>query len=254
MPAASMRLTIVIPVHNEASIVEQTVRRIATFPVLSAFESVNLVLVENGSSDNSKAVVKQLDSSELWPTSLGWICGTSSPAAGIGYAYVRGSHEALQRGMQSSNDWILWSACDTPFGYSDIEAFLKVVTSASSAPIVIGSKGHPQSIIHRGAKRAAMTFAFRMLRQILIGVSVRDSQGTFFVRADIASQLFERPLARDFFYTTEFCFYALRENVNVVEVPIVLSPELRPSTVRPLRDGYKMLRGLLRLRTTIRRS
>ena len=249
-----MRLTIVIPVHNEADIVEHTVRRVASFAVLSAFESVNLVLVENGSSDDSEAVVKNLNSSKMWPSSLGWICGTTSPAAGIGYAYIRGSQEAFQRGVQSTNDWILWSACDTPFGFSDIESFLKVVAIGSPPPIVIGSKGHPQSKLRRGAKRTAMTLVFRLLRRVLIGMSLRDSQGTFFIRADVASRLVERPIARDFFYTTEFCFHALRENLKPCEVPIVLVPELRPSTVRSLRDGYKMFLGLVRLRATLRHS
>jgi hypothetical protein len=93
-----------------------------------------------------------------------------------------------------------------------------------------------------------MTWGFGALRRALLGLTVGDTQGTFFVRGDAIKNLLDKTKARDFFFTTEFCYHALQAQHALIEVPIVLEPELRPSTVRPIRDSLRMIKGLLRIK------
>jgi hypothetical protein len=54
--------------------------------------------------------------------------------------------------------------------------------------------------------------------------------------------------SRDFFYSTELCHYAERLGEAILEVPVMLQPSERPSTVKPIRHGYAMAKQLLALR------
>lgn len=243
-----MRLTIIIPVHNEESLLESSIQRLRECSLLNEYEQVNIILVENGSSDNSRQKVLSVASRSLWPTQRGWLIGISEPNAGIGFAYARGAYEAIRREMTTSEDWYLWSACDLPFGFSDLQSFRENQRGACAASIIIGSKAHPDSTVKRGFVRSIMTWSFGILRRIILGLTIRDTQGTFFVRGDCIKDLLDRTKARDFFFTTEFCYHATRAKQSVVEIPVVLEPELRPSTVRPIRDSVRMIRGMLRVK------
>jgi glycosyltransferase involved in cell wall biosynthesis len=145
-----MRITIIIPVHNEEAIIESAVHRVMNCSLLQEFSQVNLILVENGSADNSKQVVAAIAAQGARLNSRGWLIGVTEPNAGIGYAYARGAYEGLQRGVTSAEDWYLWTACDLPFGFSDLESFTQIPRGGIEAPIVIGSKAHRGSRIQRG--------------------------------------------------------------------------------------------------------
>jgi len=79
-------------------------------------------------------------------------------------------------------------------------------------------------------------------------MNVGDSQGSVFLRLDLAAELISKVQARGFFYSTELCHYAERAGEEIVELPVVLEAAQRASTVRPGRDGFTMARELWRLR------
>lgn len=245
-----MRLTIIIPVHNEGTIIEKTLQRLKSCALLDSFSEINVVFIENGSSDDSRKIVFEVTRGGAWGKPKGELIGRSITDAGIGYAYAQGIEEAIAMNRTTTNDWLLLTACDLPFGFSDLESFIRYRGSNSDSSIVIGSKAHHESTVHRGFLRTAMTWIFTLLRRIFLGLHVGDTQGTLFVRGDQAQTILEKTVARDFFFSTEFCYHAQRAGLVVEEVPIVLEPELRPSSVRPVRDGLKMIRGILRVRKT----
>ena len=117
----------------------------------------------------------------------------------------------------------------------------------------MGSKAHPHSRIDNGPKRRLMTAAYRVARRMAVGMRVGDSQGSVFLRLDVAAEL--RPLikARGFFYSTELCHFAERAGETIVELPVSPDAVLRASTVRSVRDGLGMARELLRLRAEEKR-
>ena len=95
-----------------------------------------------------------------------------------------------------------------------------------------------------------MSTAFRIARRLMLGMKTGDSQGSFFIRLDVAVPLAHRVVSRDFFYTTELVHFAEAMADGVVEVPAVIDPsqQLGISSVKPLRDGTAMLKQLVALR------
>jgi hypothetical protein len=114
--------------------------------------------------------------------------------------------------------------------------------------VLMGSKAHPDSAVERGAKRWAMSQAYRVARRALVGMHVGDSQGSMFVRLDLAAEIAPRVEARGFFYSTELCHHAERAGETILELPVTLEASKRASTVRPVKHGSEMLKQLWELR------
>jgi glycosyltransferase involved in cell wall biosynthesis len=238
------RLVYVLPVHNEERHLVGNVTRLASY--LERIPGSEVFLVENGSHDASWDLGRQLasgsDSSANVP-----VRAFREPNAGIGYAYHRGLTEALSRFGPSTRWWAVLTGADLPFGSSDLEAAL-VALDRSESRILIGSKAHPDSRANTGAKRRLMSSMYRVARRLVVGMKVGDSQGSVFVRLDLAAELLPRVEARGFFYSTELCHFAERAGETILELPVVLEASQRASTVRPAADGLTMARELWRLR------
>jgi dolichol-phosphate mannosyltransferase len=225
----------VLPVHNEERLLRGNVERLcARIPAAEVF------LVENGSSDASWLLCRELAGQRVF--------AFTEPSAGIGYAYDRGLREALSRHGPSRDHYAILTAADLPFGFSDLEAGQTEIDRGTHA-ILMGSKAHAASIGTRGIKRRAMSLVYRVIRRTTVGMRVGDSQGSVFVRLDLAAELVPKIQSRDFFYSTELCFFAERAGHTIVEMPVTLEEEKRKSTVRPFRDGRRMAMQLLELRS-----
>lgn len=254
------QLVYVLPVHNEEKVLAGNVARLVAHlsgDVSSHFGSLHVFLVENGSRDASWRIAEELGKRSSAEKS--GVPGVDSkvavdvrafrePNAGLGWAYQRGLQEAIAAFGPSKDHWAVLTAADLPFGFSDLEAALPAFEDPS-ARIMIGSKAHPRSMAGRTAKRRLMSVVYRLARRVTIGMRVADSQGSVFVRLDFASELLPRIESRGFFYSTELCYFAERCGEVIRELPIVLQESMRPSTVRPFRDGADMAKELWRLRS-----
>lgn len=228
----------VLPVHNEESVLRANVERLCAR--LSSLPGAQVLLVENGSHDRSWALCQELADGVR-------VFAFTEPAAGIGYGYDRGLREALAMHGPSKDHYAILTAADLPFGFSDLEAASNPLARAEQ-PILMGSKAHPRSVGTRGFKRRAATLGYRILRRALAGMRVGDSQGSVFLRLDLAATLVPLVHARDFFYSTELCYVAERAGETIHEMPVRLEEEKRKSTVRPFRDGRRMALQLMELR------
>jgi glycosyltransferase involved in cell wall biosynthesis len=193
-----------------------------------------VILVENGSTDASPAICAQL--------------AGGSPDAGV---TVRVTHSetglgnALRRGVAvATGDVLVLSAADLPFGFTDIEALL----AADPRPrLAIGSKAHKRSRTQIPAMRRTMSEAFRLLRFAVLGLRVRDSQGTLLIDAQLAREIAPHLRCGDFLISTEIVAWGARLGTTPVELPITYFAT-PGSTVSPLRDSLRMARGLFSLR------
>lgn len=236
------RLIYVLPVHDEADVLARNVQRVVGYLSSHRWDA-EVFLVENGSKDDSWRIAQELeaDAREI-P-----IRAFFEEKAGIGYAYHRGLEEALARFGPSKDHWAILTATDLPFAFSDLEA-ARVHLDRGAPRMVLGSKAHRDSRADTGYLRRTMSLAYRAARRALLGMRVGDSQGSVFLRLDLASELAPGVASRDFFFTTELCFLAERAGEQIVESPVVLDESERASTVKPVRDGTAMARQLWELR------
>jgi glycosyltransferase involved in cell wall biosynthesis len=239
-------LVYILPVHNEALVLRANVARAQAY--LADVEGSVILAVENGSRDASWEIATQLAAESEQGADVR-VYAFRERAPGIGFAYHRGLAEALKLFGPSSSVWAVLTGADLPFGFTDAEAARPLFASPPSAPaILIGSKAHPASRVKSPLRRRWMTRAYRVARRVAVGMRVGDSQGSVFLRLDLAAQLSPLVRARGFFYSTELCFRAERVGHSIVELPVTADPVLRASSVHPIRDGLGMARALLRLR------
>lgn len=235
-PTNRTPLVYVFPVHNEESVLPDL------FDSLARNQSGRIegvILVENGSRDRTLELCHQFAA-----TANGFRVQVETvPRAGMGYAYDLGLRVAIE--SYDPNTWFLLSAADLPFEYSDVRSFQE---ARLDARMFIGSKAHPESMVGGRGVRRWGSVAYRLARRLIGGMRTGDSQGTIFVRGDLARLIAPRVLARDFFYTTELVCIAEHLGERVVELPITLAEERRPSSVRLLRNGARMVRQLVELR------
>ncbi len=250
----SLSLSYVVPVHNECATLDRNVRRLADH--LASYPGSRILLVENGSRDDSWALCKQLANTVSSDCAEPGSPQSSSPGveilayqehnAGLGYAWHRGTVEEIARGDDSR--WVALTAADLPFGFTDLDGVVSVLRSGLTPDIIIGSKAHRESTITTTPVRTVATFGYRVLRRIIGGMHTGDSQGTFFFTTGAVKSLIDQMGSRDFFWSTELAYRAERAKKTIVEVPVTLEEQQRESTVKPFKHGIKMLRQLVELR------
>jgi hypothetical protein len=228
--APTLRLSYVVPAHDEALTLPGTIPALAER--LRAHPGSEIIVVENGSADDTQAVAREL--ARDCPVPMRVECS----APGIGAAYRRGIEVA-------TGDVVVCSAADLPFAFTDLDAYL---AQPELPAFAIGSKGHDESVARRSLGRRVMSAMFALLRWVLLDMSVRDPQGTMLVERELAQRLAARTAEDGFMFSTELTAAAIDAGVGPVELPIRLEPERRPSSVRPMHDAVSMLAALWRVR------
>jgi dolichyl-phosphate beta-glucosyltransferase len=158
---------------------------------------------------------------------------------GIGAGYKLGIREARQ-------EFVILSADDLPFGWSDVIAFEK----AGRPDFAIGSKAHPESqLIGVTKKRRVASLTFLTLRRLLLGWGTPgDSQGSFILRTSVAKSLLPNLSYDHYLCSLELATLHLRRGGRVVEVPIIVDHNPHQSSVSVLSDGWRMTKELIELR------
>lgn len=224
-------LSVVLPAHNSADVIERTVRRLQD---RLAGTSSEIIVVENGSSDRTPEIVAALHAPDEHPRV-------------VGLTSAKGMGNALRAGIVASRgERVLLSADDLPFGFDDLD---RAAELDEPADIVIGSKAHPDSEVERGFLRSLSTWGFRLMRRVILASHVGDSQGTILADGTWLRSIAPTLTEPGFLFTTQLCFAAERQGLRVVEVPVALAPDHAPkaSTVR-LSDVWAMGVGLMAVR------
>ncbi|MCP8998668.1 glycosyltransferase [Pseudarthrobacter sp. RMG13] len=232
MTARAIGLSVVIPVYNGERVLAHTIGLLSAYLTTGQSE---IIIVENGSSDGTLEVARAnaVDTQNVTFHVL-------QSDKGMGNAYRRGI-------QASSGQRILLTADDLPFGIGDLEQDAELMPKP---PVVIGSKAHKNSITPRGLTRNISSLGFRILRKVLLGSKVGDSQGTLIVDGDWLRKMVDRFDDPGFLFSTQVVFAAEQQGMAIVEVPVILAPDEQPTeTTIKLGDIVKMARGLLALRS-----
>lgn len=234
-----MHFSYIVPVHNSSEHLESTVNAIAAF--LVDYPDSEIVLIENGSSDNSFHMAHQLC---LQVTSVHLRASTITSAQGLGFAYRRGIETA-------TGDLLILTASDLPFQFTDVEAFLALPQPRPQ--LVIGSKAHPRSQVSVSILRRVMSWGFRQMNRLFLGLNAADTQGTLLIDKDLAKRILPKLSSGDYLCSTEIVAWSNQLGYPPVEVPITYQGSAS-STVSPVRDSLRMAFGVISLARRIRRS
>lgn len=242
-----MKISLCIPMYNEASIAEATV-----MTVHEAMESLResgydyeVLFSNDGSTDNCAEIVSRtaetLQNSRIRVT---------------GYAENRGKGAAVRHAMlEATGDVAVCTDCDLAYGTDVIAEAVQRFEGTSAPELVIGSRklgcdGYEGYTLVRKAASKAYVVVLR----IVAGFKLSDSQCGFKAyTAKAAKEIFSRTMTDGFAFDIEVLMIAKALGYRIGEMPVKIINH-RESKIHVLSDSVKMLGDLLKIKKRVKKS
>ncbi len=226
-------LEVVVPVFNEALVLDPAVRRLHAYLSDRFPFSWRIAIVDNASTDRTLALADRL--------------AEQLPGIRVLHLDQRGRGLALRTAWLSSDALVVaYTDVDLSTG---LDALLPMVASLVSghSDVAIGSRLLSSANVARGPKREVISRAYNLILRVAFSTRVHDAQCGFkAVRADIARQLIPEVEDDGWFFDTELLLLAEHNGLRIHELPVdwVDDPDSR---VDVRRTALEDLRGLLRV-------
>lgn len=224
--------TLIIPIHNEEAILRMNAVALhdylKTVPQIGSFE---IIFSCNGCTDRS------VD-----------ICGELAGAyPGIRYIEIegRGLGKAIREGADDATyEAMMFYAIDLPFGLSIIGESIEAAIRNGGA-VVIGSKGHEDSVVQRGAMRWLFSGTISVLNNLLFGLGVKDTQGSILFYKEPLRRYGKFMDSQGAFFQTQILIYSKLAGLKLVEIPVNLK-EVRKTRFKLAGDGLKYMSSIFK--------
>jgi glycosyltransferase involved in cell wall biosynthesis len=230
------KVTLVIPVHNESANMPRVIP-VARETLSQLADSFEIVLVDDGSTDQTVAVAKE----EMGDQAENLRVVSHARKSGYGITVADGLRAA-------TGDWVAFVDGDGQFDPRDLRVLAEI---ADGADMVAGWRIHRADPWHR----SVVSGTFNVLVRILYGISYRDVDCGFKLMRGELLQIASPILARSALLNTELYFKAKRSGLIVRQVGIKHHPR-----VAGVRSGGRLIpilravRELVRLRLELARS
>jgi glycosyltransferase involved in cell wall biosynthesis len=212
-------LSVVIPVYNQAGTIVDNVSTIRERVESGLGESVELIVVSDGSIDASEERLLEDDSHR---------------ARVIHYDRNLGKGFAIKTGaLAARGRWISYVDADLDLDPASIVDFL-ALAQQDSLDFVIGSKRHPDSLVHYPTSRRVASWLYQKLVRLLFNLDVRDTQvGLKLFRREVAEQVLPLLLVKQFAFDLEFLAVSRALGYRrIEEQPVTLEYRFTGSGVR----------------------
>ena len=235
-PGVTPALDVVVPVYNEAAVLEANIAVLADhldarFPL-----SWRITVADNASADGTRLVAEAI--------------AARRPGVRVRHLERKGRGRALREAwLASEADVVAYMDVDLS---TNLDSLLPLVAPLLSghSEVAIGTRLQRGSRVQRQWRRELLSRGYNLIVRALFRNGFSDAQCGFkAMRADVARRLV--PLVRDetWFFDTELLLLAERNGMRIFEVPVDWIEDLDtrvdiPSTVA---DD---LRGLARVRRT----
>lgn len=236
-PDSTPVMSVVIPVYNEARIVEGSIRELdARLKKLG--RSYEIIVAENGSKDETAKIVHDL-TLELPNVRL---LQTGEPNYG----------KALRAGILAARGTYIHcdeiDICDADFHRRAAEL---LVGDDGGFELVVGSKAMAGSRDHRPITRRIATKTINGMLRLTLGFRGTDTHGLKAFRKDALMPIVERCVVDRDMFASELVIRAERAKKRIVEIPLKLEEKRDPS-VRLTRRVPRVLSNLGHLVYVIR--
>lgn len=232
-------LSIIFPAYNEENRLPKTLTT-----SLNYFESqpykYEIIVVENGSRDNTLEVARQFEK--------------QSRTVRVLHENLRGKGNAVRSGMLvARGEYRFMADADLSMPIEEVSCFLP--SELGRYDVAIGSRELQGSLRYdEPVYRHIGGRAINMLIRLLILPGLHDTQCGFkSFRAPIAEDLFRNQTLTGWSFDVELLYIARLRGYQVVEVPInwYFNSE---SKVEPVKDALKLFADVLQIRSNARRG
>ena len=205
-----LSLSIVIPAYNEERRLPTTLDAIFDWLDNSPYRDAEVVVVDDGSTDGTAALVESRMARE---PRLRILCNPGN----------RGKGYAVRHGMlKACNEWVLFSDADLS---APIEEFPRLLSAAQerNAAVAIGSRALDRSLIgvHQSQWREWSGIFFNRVMRLVTGLPFADTQCGFkLYHRDAAQRIFRLQRLDGFSFDVEDLYITRRLGIPAVEVPV----------------------------------
>lgn len=234
-PAPPAPFSVVVPVYNEARIVNDAITR-----MLRALEGLcgdfELLVCENGSTDDTAALVARLQQED--PR----IRLERLPEPDYGGAMRHGIGACVfDRIVIFNVDF--WS----------IDFARQAVETLDACDVVVGSKVMTGSEDERPPMRRFLTRAFNTILRSLFGFTGTDTHGMKALRRSAVDGVLARCVTSQSIFDTELVLRSERAGLRIVEIPVAVREIRQPSYWSVARRLPEVSWNLLKLGLALRR-
>jgi glycosyltransferase involved in cell wall biosynthesis len=241
MKPATKDLSVILGCYNAGSHLEPNISDLLRF-LDGLNRSYELLVVDDGSQDNSLAVLRRLED-------------RSSNLAVLRNPKNMGKGFSIRNGVLNSNGkYIIFT--DTDMAYAKQNMVTVLDRLENGHPVVVGNRRLPESVytvnnalIRFVYRRHYTGMAFNLFVRKLFGLTTRDTQsGLKGFNRQVALQIFEGLYTDGFLFDVEIFIRARKLGVPILDIPVHLTYSTDASTVSQLRSFFSVLPELMRIK------
>jgi len=231
-----VRLSIVIPVYNEAQRIGPTIQRLVDYLARQSYKR-EIILVDDGSTDQGLTIARHA------LTESGETCRV------VSYGANRGKGYALQQGItRSCGEYVLFSDADLSTPIEELDQMWPWFKQGYD--VVQGSRKMPGAAVelHQPWMRENMGKVYTSLSNLIARVDVSDvTCGFKCYRGEVARHIYSLQRIYGWSFDTEIIHIARQHHYRLKEIPVRWRDE-RGTKVHLLGDSLRSFQGLLQIR------
>lgn len=230
----NLTVDIVIPVLNEAHVLEKSVHTVRQFLAQHLPYKWRIVVADNGSTDGTDAVALKLE-------------GQFADVVFVQLA-LKGRGRALRHAwMQSTADIVGYMDVDLSTELAAIPRAVKAIAE-NGHDIAVGSRLMRESQTKRKFKREFISRAYNVFVKAVLWTRFSDAQCGFkFVTREVIERIVPQIKDQSWFFDTELLVLAEKQGYRVKDLPVIWIED-DDSRVKIAQTAWDDIRGVFRLR------
>lgn len=215
-------LTIIVPAYNEERGLKNTLQELK---LITTKQNWKIIVVNDGSTDNTKAILSEVDSIRT-----------------IEHPYNKGYGASLKTGiLNSDTDLVAFYDADGQHNPQDLE---RLFLNLQNYDMIVGLRGKDS---HKDVIRVPGKYLLTKVANFLTGRKIPDLNSGLRIidRSTILKLLHLMP--QGFSFSTTSTIALLNMGYNVGYYPIVVNKRIGTSTVKQLKHGSSTVMLILRL-------
>ena len=233
-PDAHVTVDVVIPVLNEAHVLERSVETVLAFVRAHVPQRCQVLIVDNGSTDGTQAVAKNL-------------C-QRHPDVRFLYLVQRGRGRALRHAwLQSKADIVCYMDVDLSTRLEHLPELIGAI-ARDGYDVSTGSRLMRASQTTRSLKREVISRIYNVFVKAVLSTRFSDAQCGFkAVSRRAVEQIVPEIEDQSWFFDTELLVLAEKHGYRIKDIPVVWIED-DDSRVKIVQTGWEDIKGVFRLR------
>jgi glycosyltransferase involved in cell wall biosynthesis len=231
---AGVSVDIVIPVLNEAHVLETSVETLLAYARANLNYRWQIVIVDNGSIDGTQEVARRIAEQE--------------PRVRFLHLYQRGRGRALRHAwLQGNADVVCYMDVDLSTRLEHLPDLIRAIAQ-DGYDVATGSRLMRESRTTRSPRREIISRLYNVFIKAVLATRFSDAQCGFkAVSRKAVETIVPQIENQSWFFDTEMLVLAEKQGYRIKDIP-VMWVEDDDSRVKILRTGWEDIKGVFRLR------